>query len=201
MTFVPVPGYGAGRLDPDGNLAAYLDRRLMLGHLWRPTWDPEGFLSTLPAIATTLIGALAGAWLRSRQAPRRKVAGLLAAGAVGLLAGRLLVTGGFAMALLAAIYWLVDIRGYRRWGAPFVVFGTNSILVFSLSTLLAKASSVFKVTRADGRLVSWHGYVYHRFFAPLASPKNASLLFALAFVLLWLGLTWVLYRRRIFVKI
>jgi len=218
MTFVPVPGYGAGRLDPDGNLAAYLDRRLMLGHLWRPTWDPEGFLSTLPAIATTLVGALAGAWLRSRQAPRWKVAGLLAAGAVGLLAGRLLdpffpinknlwtstyviFTGGFAMALLAAIYWLVDMRGYRRWGAPFVVFGTNSILVFSLSTLLAKASIVFKVTRADGRLVSWHGYVYHRFFVPLASPKNASLLFALAFLLLWLGLTWLLYRRRIFVKI
>jgi predicted acyltransferase len=218
MTFVPVPGYGAGRLDPDGNLAAYLDRRLMLGHLWRPTWDPEGILSTLPAIATTLIGALAGAWLRSRQAQGRKVAGLLAAGAAGLLAGRLLdayfpinknlwtstyviFTGGFAMVLLAAIYWLVDMRGYRRWGAPFVVFGTNSILVFSLSTLLAKASIIFKVTRADGRLVTWHGYVYQRFFVPLASPKNASLLFALAFLLLWLGLTWLLYRRRIFVKI
>ncbi len=218
MMFVPVPGYGAGRLDPDGNLAAYVDRRLMLGHLWKPTWDPEGFLSTLPAIATTLIGALVGEWLRSARPPRRKFAGLLAAGAVALLIGRLLhpffpinknlwtssyviFTGGFAMTLLAAIYWLADIRGWRRWGAPFVVLGMNAILSFTLSSWLAKCSLIYKLARADGRLVTWHGYVYERFFVPLANPKNASLLFALAYVLLWLGVAWLLYRRRIFVKI
>jgi predicted acyltransferase len=227
MSFAPVPGYGVGRLDPDGNLAAYLDRRFMSGHLWSQsrTWDPEGILSTLPAIATTLIGALVGEWLRSKRAPRLKAAGLLAMGAAGLVLGELLhpffpinknlwtstyviFTGGFAMVLLGLCYWLVDIQGYRRWAAPFLVFGTNSIAAFTLSTWLAKCSIVFKVMRpgspagiGTSRLVTWHGYVYNRFFAPLASPANASLLFALAYVLLWLGLMWPLYRRRIFIKI
>ena len=139
-------------------------------------------------------------------------------GAAGLLAGRLLhpffpinkslwtssyviFTGGFAIVLLALIYWVVDIKGYRRWTTPFLVFGMNSIASFTLSTWVAKCTIVFKVARADGRLVTWHGYIYDRFFVPLASPRNASLLFALAYLLLWLGLMWLLYRRRIFIKI
>jgi len=218
MTFVPVPGYGPGRLDPNGNLAAYVDRWLMSGHLWKPTWDPEGALSTLPAIATTLIGALVGVWLRSSRAQQTKVVRLLIVGAAAMILGSLLspffpinknlwtstyviFAGGFAMVLLAPIYWLVDIKGWRRWGTPFLVFGMNSILAFTLSTWLAKCTIVFKVTCADGRLVTWHGFIYDRFFVPLASPKNASLLFALAYVLLWLGLMWILYRRRIFIRI
>ena len=224
MTFVPVPGYGAGRLDVEGNLAAYVDRWLMLGHLWKPTWDPEGVLSTFPAITTVLIGVLVGEWLRTKRDAPNKVAGLLAVGAAGLILGKLLdpffpinknlwtstyviFTGGFAMVLLGLIYWFVDIKGWRRWGMPFLVFGTNAITVFALSSLVAKASSVFKTTVAgpDGigppRLVSWHTYIYQELFAPLASPKNGSLLFALSYVLLWLALMSFLYRRRIFIKI
>lgn len=226
MTFAPVPGYGVGRLDPDGNLAAYLDRKLMAGHLWSQskTWDPEGILSTLPAIATTLIGALVGQWLSGTQTPQMKAVGLLAMGAGGLVLGELLhplfpinknlwtstyvtFTAGFAMVLLGLCYWLVDIQGYRRWATPFLVFGTNSLLAFTLSTWLAKCSIVFKVTLGGsggvgpGRAVTWHGYVYDRFFASLASPINASLLFAIFYVLLWLGLLWLLYRKGIFVKI
>jgi predicted acyltransferase len=232
LTFVPVPGYGVGRLDADGNLGAYLDRRVMPGHLWSQskTWDPEGILSTLPAIATVLIGSLVGIWLRSprlgsKQAartPQQKALGLLIAGAAGLILGELLhpffpinknlwtstyviFTGGFAMLLLALCYWLVDIKGWRRWAMPFVVYGTNALAVFTLSGLLAKASIVFRVTVADAsgaaRQVSWHSYVYNRFFAPLASPINASLLFAIFYILLWLALMWILYSRRIFIKI
>ena len=220
MTFVPVPGYGAGRLDPEGNLGAYLDRKVMGNHLWSQskTWDPEGILSTFPAIATTLLGALAGEWLRSKRTPRQKCAGLWIAGAAGLLAGRLLhplfpinknlwtstyvvFTAGFALVLLALIYWLVDLRGYRRGGTPLLVYGTNAITVFTLSTLLAKCSIVFHVRTADGRAVTWHAWFYNRFFVPFASPMNASLLFAVFYVLLWLALMWPLYRRRIFIKI
>lgn len=220
MTFVPVPGYGVGRLDPEGNLGAYIDRWVMPGHLWAQskTWDPEGILSTLPAIATVLIGTLVGEWLRSKQTAQIKAAGLLAMGAAGLVLGELLhpffpinknlwtssyviFTGGFAMVLLGLCYWLVDIKGYRRWATPFLVYGTNSIFVFALSSLLAKASVIFRVTRADSRAVTWHTYVYDKFFVPLASPINASLLFAIFYVLLWLFLTWLLYRKRIFIKI
>ena len=79
MTFVPVPGYGAGHLEPEKNLGAYIDRALMGGHLWSEsvTWDPEGFLSTLPAIATLLIGILAGEWMRSEREGSRKALGLV----------------------------------------------------------------------------------------------------------------------------
>ena len=134
MTFVPVPGYGAGNLGKDENLGAYIDRAMMDGHLWSEskTWDPEGFLSTLPAIATALIGILAGEWLRSKRSGTRKASGLLIAGAVLMVAGRLLdpyfpinknlwtstfvlFTGGFAMLLLAVCYWIVDLRGAREW--------------------------------------------------------------------------------------
>ena len=236
LTYVPVPGYGAGRLDPEGNLGAYLDRKLLAGHVWSQskTWDPEGILSTFPAIATTLIGALVGTWLLSARTAQRKCAGLLAVGFIGLIVGRLLhpffpinknlwtstyviFTGGFAMLLLALCYWVADIRGYRRWAAPFLVYGTNALAVFALSNLLAKASIIYKVTvagpdprklaegaAAAGTVVhqiSWHGYAYSRFFAPLASPVNASLLFALFYVLLWLALMWPLYHKRIFIKI
>src|SRR5216684_3874273 len=145
MTFVPVPGYGAGHLGKDDNLGAYIDRTLIGGHLWSEsvTWDPEGFLSTLPAIASLLIGILAGEWLRSDHRAGRKTIGLAAAGLALLVAGRLLhpyfpinknlwtssfalFTGGFAMLALAACYWVVDVRGSRAWTAPFLVFGMNA---------------------------------------------------------------------------
>ena len=233
MTFVPVPGYGAGNLTPQGNLAAYIDRALLSGHLWSQTrtWDPEGLLSTLPAIATVLIGVLVGDWIRSVRAPQLKAYGLFFAGGACLVLGKLLdpifpinknlwtssyviLTGGCAMVLLAGLYWLVELRGWRRWAKPFVVFGTNSLFVFALSGLLAKSMGLIKVTverpascppdcgaPAVLRDISLHSYIYNRFFAPLAAPENASLLFAVCFVLLFLALNWLLYRRRIFIKI
>ena len=218
MTFVPVPGYGAGHLDPDGNLAAYLDRRLMLGHLWKPTWDPEGLLSTMPAIATVLFGLLTGAWLRTGRPRERITLGLIAFGALGLTLGQLLhfwfpinknlwtssyvvFTAGFAALLLGACYWLIDVRGRRRWATPFIIYGMNSIAVFTLSGLVGRLLGVIKVTGAGGQAVSLKSYIYGNVFAPLASPVNASLLFAISYVLFWLAMMWLLYRKRIFIKI
>src|SRR5258706_315295 len=125
MTFVPVPGYDAGNLGKDENLGAYIDRALMGGHLWSEskTWDPEGFLSTFPAIATALIGILAGEWMGSERSGARKVSGLLIAGVVLMLVGRLLdpyfpinknfwtstyvlFTCGLCLSLLGPVYWI-----------------------------------------------------------------------------------------------
>jgi predicted acyltransferase len=216
LRFVPVPGYGAGNWSPDGNLAAYLDRLLMNGHLWQQTWDPEGFLSTLPAIATALSGVLAGVWLRSERSARQKFVGLLASGAAAMIVGRLLhgffpinknlwtstyviFTSGFALVLLAVCYWIADLRGWRKWSMPLLVFGMNAIAAFTFATFVAKCSVVFSVG-AESRS-TWHGWVYDRFFQPLASPQNASLMFAFFFVALcWLPM-WLLYRRRIFIKV
>ncbi len=232
MTFVPVPGYGAGHLGPQENLAAYLDRLLMDGHLWpeSKTWDPEGLLSTLPAIATMLIGILVGHRLRRMLQQKEKrensshdggltaLAQLALAGIFLLLAGRfldryfpinknlwtstyVLFTGGAAILLLALCYWLVELCGSKAWAAPFVVFGRNALLAFSLATLLSQMSVSFPFHDSDGALRTWHGWIYDTYFRPCASPKNASLAFALFFVVVVLALLWPLDRKKIFVRI
>jgi len=218
MTMVPVPGFGVGRLDVEGNLAAHVDRQLMPGHLWKPTWDPEGVLSTFPAIATTLLGALVGKWLTSARRPEEKAKGLFIFGGIGLALGQIwhiwfpinknlwtssyvVFTAGFACVLLGMCYWVMDVKGVRRWATPFVVFGMNAIAAFALSGFVAKMMGIWKVPLETGTAVSVKGYIFGKFFAPLASPVNASLLFALAYVLFWLALMWFLYRRKIFIKI
>ena len=218
MTLVPVPGFGTGRLDADGNLAAYIDRALMLGHLWKPTWDPEGLLSTFPATATVLLGGLAGEWLHSGRNRGAEALGLVAWGAAGLAAGQIwdvwfpinknlwtssyvIFTAGFAAVLLGLCYWIIDIKGWRRWAAPFVVYGMNAIAVFTLSGVVAKISILWKFSLDDGRTIALKTLVFEKVFLSVASPINASLLFALSYVLLWLGLMWILYARRIFIKI
>jgi predicted acyltransferase len=220
ITFVPVPGYGAGHLGKDDNLGAYVDRALMNGHLWSEskTWDPEGLLSTLPAIATALIGILAGEWLRSPRKGRRKALGLVVAGTALLLAGRLLhpyfpinknlwtstfvlFTSGFAMLLLAPCYWLVDLRGWRKWATPFLVFGMNAILAYALAAIVSETSIDFEFVGSGGRGQTLHGWLYDKFFIPYASPANASLAFAVFFVVLILVPLYPLYRRKIFVRI
>ena len=220
MSFVPVPGYGAGRLGKDDNLGAYVDRTLMGGHLWGEsvTWDPEGFLSTLPAIASLLLGILAGEWLRSDRRERRKTLGLAAAGLVLLIVGRLLYpyfpinknlwtstfvlfTGGFAMLALAACYWIVDVRSWRAWTPPFLVFGMNAILAYALAALVSEVSTDFEFSGSHGHQTTLHGWIYERFFVPHASPVNASLAFAVFFVLVIFLLLWPFYRGKLFLRI
>ncbi len=220
MTFVPVPGYGAGHLGKDDNLGAYVDRTLMGGHLWSEsvTWDPEGFLSTLPAIASLLIGILAGEWLRSDRRAQRKVAVLAAAGFVLLVAGRLLhpyfpinknlwtstfvlFTGGFAMLALAACYWIVDVRAWRAWTPPFLVFGMNAILAYAVAAIVSEVSTDFEFLHFQGRETTLHGWLYDRFFVPHANPMNASLAFGIFFVFVIFLLMWPLYRGKVFLRV
>ena len=221
MALVPAPGYAAGDLTPQGNLASYLDRLLLGEHIWKgggKVYDPEGVLSTIPAVATTLAGVLTGHLLRSRRAPEAKAAAMFAAGAAGVVVGwawhhwfpinkplwtssYVVFTAGMALQLLALCYWLIDIHGRRRWATPFVIFGTNALAVFFLSGIFARLLSVIKLTQADGKEVSLQRVAFERLFAPWASPQNASLAYALCFVLLWLGLMAILYRRKIFIKV
>ena len=220
MTFVPVPGYGAGHLGKDDNLGAYVDRSLMGGHLWSEsvTWDPEGFLSTMPAIASLLIGILAGEWLRSDRREGRKALGLAAAGLALLVAGRLLhpyfpinknlwtssfvlFTGGFAMLALAACYWIVDVRAWRAWTAPSLVFGMNAILGYALAALVSEVSTDFEFLHFHGRETTLHGWLYDRYFVPHASPVNASLAFAVFFVFVIFVLLWPFYRGKVFLRV
>ncbi len=153
MMLVPVPGVGAGVITPQGNLASFIDRHL-LPHPYCcfVIGDNEGILSTLPAIATTLLGVLAGHWLRSRRPPNRKTLGLALAGVASLLIGFVwsfnfpiikniwtssfvLFAGGWSLLLLALFYWIVDVLGYRRWSFFFTVIGVNAITIYVVHQL------------------------------------------------------------------
>jgi len=220
MTFVPVPGHGTGHLGKDDNLGAYIDRTLIGGHLWEEskTWDPEGFLSTLPAIASLLVGILTGEWLRSDRDAARKTLALAAAGLVLFVAGRslhpffpinknlwtssfVLFTSGCAMLALAACYWVVDVQSWRTWAKPFLVFGMNAILAYALAALVSEISTDFEFANSRGRETTLHGWVYQRFFVAHFNPLNASLGFAILFVVAIFVLLLPFYRWKIFLRV
>jgi predicted acyltransferase len=220
MTQVPNPSGMRGDLTPDGNWGAHIDRAVFGPHLWAEsrTWDPEGLLSTVPAIGTTLLGIVAGLWLGSATTPRRKAAGLLAAGIAGIIVGEMWNTvfpinknlwtssfvffmAGAACLVLALCYWIIDVKGWRGWTTPFVVLGTNAITLYVASGLLVDTLSIIPVTDTDGSRTSISHYAYVHYFAPLASPKSASLLYAIAnLAVVFVLLAWM-YRRRIFVRL
>jgi predicted acyltransferase len=205
MTQVAAPGQVAGDLSPAGNLAGHVDR-LVLGprHMWQISklYDPEGILSTLPATATTLLGVLAGHWLRAGHPAARAAAGLAAGGLVAAGLGWLwglsfpvnkslwtssyaLLMAGLAALALAVCSWLTEVRGRRAWAAPFALFGVHALLLFFLSSLMAKLLLIVRVGAGGPRL---HAWLYEHAFAPWAAPAAASLAFALAYLLLWWAL-------------
>ena len=219
MMLVPVPGGVAGDLSKDGNIGAYIDRAVFGPHLWRTskTWDPEGLLSTVPAIATTLLGGVAGLWLGSAASGARKAWGLLAGGLAALLVGwvwsfafplnkslwtssYVWFTGGQAAMFLALCYWLIDLRGWKVWARPLVILGLNAIALFVLSGLGTKFLMNHKITLPDGKQISWLSYSYTHWFAPLAEPINASLLFALANLAVLFVILWFMDRRGWYLK-
>ena len=218
MTTVPVPGYGAGDLSKAGNLAAYLDRTL-LGpqHMWQAArvYDPEGILSTAPAVATALLGVLTGHWMRRRAVSGATAARLALAGIACAALGQIwslwfpvnkalwtssyaMLMGGFALIALAGCYWLIEVRGYRRWAVPFSALGVNALALFFLSTLVARLLILIQV---GAESTSLHALLFDRLFAPWASPVNASLAFATAYVLAWVAAMWLLYRRNIQLRV
>lgn len=223
MRYVPVPGFGVPThnfplLDPYRNLTAWLDRKLLMGHLYNGINDPEGALSTIPAVASTLLGILAGEWLQSRRTQLQKMFALMMCGITCIVAGEIwnvwfpinknlwtssfvLLTAGLAMIGLALCYWILDIRKIRvRLSTFFLIFGMNAIAAYALSELLAALITTIDVHTMHGA-TTLQGWIYRGIFAPSASPINASLIYAFVYVLAcWLPM-WVLYRKRIFLKI
>nr|WP_121270216.1 heparan-alpha-glucosaminide N-acetyltransferase domain-containing protein [Pedobacter schmidteae] len=221
MTFVPVPGVGYANLEKETNLGAWLDRGLLTeAHLWKAakTWDPEGILSTIPAVATGLFGILVGVYLKRKDIEAAtKIAWLfctgLAAVALGLLwdlqfpinkslwtSSFVLYTGGLATVILAFCYWIIDIQKYNRFTKPFVVYGVNAITVFFLSGLIPRTLRMFTVKGADGSEMNLQAWLYSG-FTPYFSPINASLAWAITVILFWLVILWIMYQKKIFIKV
>ena len=222
MMFVPVPEVGYANLEKETNLGAWLDRTILTeAHLWKSakTWDPEGILSTLPAIATGLFGVLVGVYLKRKDVePATKIAWLFSVGAVSVIAGLLwdlefpinkalwtssyvLYTGGLATIVLALSYWIIDINNYNRFTKPFVVYGVNAITVFFVSGLLPRTLNMIKIKTADGGEIGAQSWFYEKFFVPYFSPINASLAYAIVFILFFYVILWVMYKKKIIIKV
>ncbi len=221
MTLVPVPGGYPPNLEPETNLGAWLDRAIFTtNHLWKQakTWDPEGILSTLPAIATGISGMLTGEWIKTPRSHYEKLTGMFGVGAILLAialtwdlafpinkkiwtSSYVLYTSGVALLFLGVVYWVVDVLGYKRWTKPFVVYGTNALFAYVLSSLLAKLMFSVKWTVAEDQVQTLQGWVYQNLYLPMWSDYNASLAYALTNVLIVLGITWILYRRKIFIRL
>ncbi|MCM3872749.1 MAG: DUF5009 domain-containing protein [Pyrinomonadaceae bacterium] len=218
MILIPAPGFSAGDLSMEGNLAAHVDRTLFGSHTWKPVYDPEGLLSTIPAIVTTLAGVLTGHWLRSRRSELERVAGMFVVGAACMVVGwawgfwfpinkalwtssYVLLTAGLALQFLAVCFWLVDIKAIRRWAKPFLILGSNALIIYFLAELFSRIISLVSFKRADGSAAELQTLIYEKAFASWAAPVNASVLYAICVVLLWLGVAALLYRKRIFIKV
>ena len=220
QALVAPPGVASPTLDvPENTLSAWLDRIIFGRHLWQQsrTWDPEGLLSTLPAIGTCLLGVLAGRRLSGPEPLPDRLNTLFATGAIGMVAGLIwnwgfpinknlwtssyvLFTAGMACVALATLVWLVDLRGRKRWVAPFVTYGLNPMTAFVGSGMMARTMGLIHVP-VRGESVSLQQAIYRTVFASWLTPRLASLAYAIAFVMLWYGILRVLERRGVVLKV
>ena len=224
MTLLPVPGQdgiGANLLnDPSRSLAAWLDRLLLDGHLWRQskTWDPEGLLSTVPAIGTAICGVFAGRWIGSGRPLAERLNGLFAAGAIAMMLGLMwhwsfpinkslwtssyvLFTAGVACVSLAAIMWVTDVHKVTGWTGFFVTYGLNPMVAFLGSGAMARTiGSLWKIDY-EGKATAVQTVFYRELYASWLEPRTASFAFAVTFVLFWYGVLLVLQKRGIVYKV
>lgn len=221
MTLVPVPGGVAGDLSIEGNFAGYLDR-LIIGanHMWSVSkfYDPEGIFSTIPAVATCLAGVLTGTWLKGKRSDEEKVSAVFFFGilltAIGWIwsfwfpinkslwtSSYAVYMAGLALCFLGFCYWLIDIKNYRKWTKPFVIFGSNALALYFLSSIFARIINNITWKSAAGVTTNVQKWIFDTYFSPLATPLNASLIYSIFYIFLWLFLMWILYRKRIFIKV
>ncbi len=217
MAFAPYPGHQVGDLSRSGNLAAFVDRAALGGHLYKPDYDPEGLLSTIPAVATTMIGVLAGHWLRSGRPAFEKDAGLFFAGSCGVLLGLVwnavfpinkalwtssfvLLTAGVGLQTLAICYWLIDIHAVRTWSRPFAILGKNAISAYVLSGLVARLLGMVSWQGESGGKVTPKAWFVDSLARLGLSPMNASLAFAIAYLAVIFVPIYAMDRKGIYLK-
>jgi predicted acyltransferase len=228
MLYVPVPGIGAGVLEPGQDFGAWVDRTLLGNHLWvqSKTWDPEGIVSTLPALCSQLFGVLAGRWLASRVDRTRQVGGLIVAGIACVAMGMFLdiilmpinkslwtpsycfLMTGLACLAFSAFYWTLDVSPSSRvrslaarWTHPFVIYGMNALFIFAFSGFVAKMLGYVKFAQPDGSLHTLGQVLYAPIAALPIGAVNTSLLHAVLFDACMFLVAWGMWRKRWFVKV
>ncbi len=207
-------------LEPGKNFAAWVDSLFLSGHMWSyydGQWDPEGIVSTIPAVATTLFGVLTGQWLRSSSPERRKVAGMVCAGLVLLAAGYILdrwlpinksiwtstfsiFMAGVALVCLAFFHWTIDVADFSLLAKPFIILGLNPITVYVLSEVFDTTLRTLNVPMAMAQEIDCSSYLFRSLCTPFAKSETASLLYALLTLLVMYLIAWIMWRKRLFIR-
>jgi predicted acyltransferase len=189
----------------------------MKGHMQRPDFESKGILSTFPALVITLFGVMTGQYLRTDRTNYEKMTHLYFLGFIGLIIGLMwdacfpinqslwtsslvVLSSGLALLCFASCYFLADIKKITLWSKPFVVFGTNALTAYFCSTLLSRTLDLIKLNQPDSKTISIKTFMTD-ILGFAGSPQNRMLFFAILYVLFWLGILTILYRRRIFIKI
>ncbi|TKT89707.1 DUF5009 domain-containing protein [Dyadobacter frigoris] len=224
MTLIPVPGVGEPNFEKGTNLAAWLDNYLLPGHLWitSKTWDPEGILSTLPAIGTGIAGLLVGTLLTNSFSKDKKALYLFIGAISGIVIGLIwntvfpinkalwtssyvLYAAGIASLCLVILYYVIDVLGISGWTKFFVIFGVNPMVVFFFSGIIPRVLSGIKVAYPNDPAhepIGLQVYFYEFKLSPLFSdPINASLAYALTYLTLWFVILYILYRNKLVFKV
>ncbi len=223
VKLIQVPGFGPGiTWQPIGSLCWYVDSTVLAGHTWSgapaPGFDPEGIVSTIPAIATTLFGVLTGHWLRTDRSKEEKTAWMFVAGNILLLVGATfdmwlpinknlwtssysIFMAGWALVCFAMFYWIIDVKGYAKWSTPLRMYGMNAITVFVLSGVVGRLLYLIKIPQPDGSELPLQVAIYQSVFVPIASPLNASMLYAICFITVMFLVVWFMYWRKWFLKV
>ncbi len=223
MTLTPLPIGTLGYFtldDPANTVQAFVDRAILGKHIWggSTTYDPEGILSTIPAIGTAILGVFAGRWINTQRSLVERISGLFAAGSLGMVLGLIwnwsfpinknlwtssyvLFTAGMACVALATCMWIIDHLNIRGWIKPFVIYGMNPIVAFVGSGVLARIIYTLWKVPYGGKVIPVQAVMYQSLFASWLPDRVASLGFALLTVLFWFGVLTVLYRKKIFLKV
>lgn len=223
MGFIPVPGFGAANFEKGTNLAAWLDNLVLEGHLWSysKTWDPEGILSTLPAIATGIFGMFIGQVL-NLQIPKVEIIKKTAIIGIALLitgllwsivfpinkslwtSSYVLYTAGIATICLTLLYWIIDVLNYNKWIKLFLIWGVNPMIVFFFSGIIPRVLSTIKIQNPEiaTEEINLQSYIYNYNIVPLFSnPLDASLTYALVYAVFWSIILWVFYKNKLIFKV
>ena len=223
MAFVPVPGFGTANFDKGTNLAAWLDNLLLNGHLWSvsKTWDPEGILSTLPAIGTGILGMFIGQILNLQITKTEILKKLAISGIVLLIIGILwniifpinkslwtssyvLYTAGIATICLTVLYYIIDVANYKKWTKLFLIWGVNPMIVFYFSGIIPRVLSSIKIQSPDiaAEQINLHTFIYKFGIVPcFENPLNSSLAFAISYAIFWSLILWVFYKKKLIFKV
>ncbi len=218
MTLIPFPSSGSDHWALGSNFAQHIDSLLLKNHMWKPNFDPEGLISTIPAIAQVLLGFFTGSWLRSNYEKTTRVIGMFVAANAFLVLGMfwsywmpinkqlwtssyVLYTVGIALHFLAICFWLIDMKGYRHTTEFFIIFGSNAIFAFWGSSFIARNLSAWKLISVNGLSLDLKSYIYHYLFVPVLGNYGASVLFPILFITFWFFILRWMYNRKIFIKL